>query len=346
MRTVCAPIRDEEIDAAIASLDSADKLHTSREELAQMYVKGLKFALAMGETMVEDYQGFMVKYGDESNVAAMLRGSAREQEREVILSTFGEGGVKSSLAAWKKASLTGDWTDQLVDVTSSLDPLMAMPDVLPPILKMSRVDLAEAQTLLLGLVIAASIRTLVPPLPSTKQTTLYQDNREALEIEASFMERLWAVIGADPFSKIETTQQSDLDNMAVEVVRLWKQRNPSITDVKKEQELSDMVKRMVNDETHPVRVLLKKRATDALKERLRGPIISSNSVTPQSVAAGRPLRSIARLKPGKVFAGDQTEADLSIPGFADPVLKLHLKDILHIFRVVQKWVEYTWSDIL
>ncbi|PVG02457.1 hypothetical protein CPB86DRAFT_725557 [Serendipita vermifera] len=346
MRTVCAPVRDEEIDAAIALLDSADKLHTSMEELAKMYVNGLKFALAMGETMVEDYQGFMVKYGDESNVAAMLRGSAREQEREVILSAFGENDVKSSWENWKKNSSAGVWTDRLVDIASSLDPLMATPSILPPILKMSRVDLAEAQTLLLGLVIAASIRTLVPPLSSTRQAALYQGNREALEIEAKFIERLWAVIGADPFTKTETTQQSDLDNMAVEVVRLWKQRNPATMDLQKEQELSDMVKRMVNDETHPVRVLLKKRVTDSLKERLAGPIIPLNSGTPHSVATGRVLRPLARLKPGKEFAGDQAEVDLSIPGFGDSVLKLHLRDILHIFRVVQKWVEYTWNDIL
>jgi T-complex protein 11 len=347
MRTVCAPIRDHAIDEAIGSLDSLDKLHASTEELAKAYIFGMKFALDMSSTLVEDYQDAMSKFGDDSRIAGMFRGSAREHERDTFLSAFGEDELKRSWEEWRQSTSTSPshWTDKLVDVVSTLDPVMYSQQILPPILRMNRLDIAESQSLLLGLLVAASLRTLVPPLPTGRQALLYRDDRAALQVEAQFMERLWAIIGADPYTT-DPTQQASIENMASEVVRLYKQRNPGLLTVAvKEKELNDMVERLVNDETNPVRVLLKKRVTDALKERLSHPIVPLEHDVPTTVTTGRSMKPVKRIKPGKVFAAEQMEADLVIPGISDPTLKSQLRQILHTLRIVQGWVEYVWNDI-
>lgn len=347
MRTVCAPIRDQAIDEVIESMDSLDKLHASTEELARAYIYGIKFALDMSNTLVGDYQDAMAKFGDNSRIAAMFRGSAREHERETFLAAFGKDELKRSWEEWQQSTSTppSHWTDKLVDVVSTLDPVMNSQQILPPILRMNRLDIAESQSLLLGLLVAASLRTLVPPLPAGRQALLYRDDKAALQVEVQFMERLWAIIGADPYTT-DPTQQASIENMASEVVRLYKQRNPGLLTVAaKEKELNDMVARMVDDEAHPVRVLLKKRVTDALKERLSHPIVPLEHDVPTTVTAGRSMKPVMRLKPGKVFAAEQMEADLVIPGFSDPVLKFQLRQILHTLRLVQGWVEYAWNDI-
>jgi T-complex protein 11 len=347
MRTVCAPVRDHAIDETIRSIDSLDELHASTEELAKAYTFGIKFALDMSNTLIEDYQGAMSKFGDNSRIAAMFRGSAREHERDTFLAAFGEEKLKRSWKEWQQSSSTSPshWTNKLVDVVSTLDPVMSSQEILPPILRMNRLDIAESQSLLLGLLVAASLRTLVPPLPAGRQALLYRDDKVALQVEAQFMERLWAIIGADPYTA-DPTQQASIENMASEVIHLYKQRNPGIpTIAAKEKELNDMVARMIDDEAHPVRVLLKKRVTNALKERLSHPIVPLEHDIPTTVTAGRSMKPVVRLKPGKVFAAEQMEADLVIPGFSDPVLKSQLRQILHMLRIVQGWVEYVWNDI-
>ncbi|KIM31340.1 hypothetical protein M408DRAFT_64489 [Serendipita vermifera MAFF 305830] len=342
MRTICAPIRDQVIEDAMKSIDVLDKLHAPREELATTYIDGMKFALGMGQTLVDDYQGVMSKFGDDSNVAALFRGSAREHERDSLLSSFGEEELKRSWREWHQSK---PWTNKLVDIIGTLDPVMHSQDTLPPIVRINRLDVAEAQSLMLGLLIAASLRTLVPPLPAGRQTLLYRDDKEAIQAEAQFMERLWLIIGADPYYT-DTTQQASVDNMASEVLCLYKQRHPDLPNMAaKEKEISDMVARMVDDEAHPVRVLLKKRLLDAFKERLSHPIVPLDHDLPSKVAAGRSVKPVARLKPGKVFIADQPEADLLIPGFTDPVLKTRLMQTLHLMRVIQGWVEYAWNDI-
>lgn len=342
MRTICAPIRDEAIENAMKSIDSVDRLHTPQEGLATAYISGMQFALDMGQTLVDDYQGVMSKFGNDSNVAALFRGSAREHERDSFISSLGEDELKSSWKAWYHSS---PWTHKLVDVVGTLDPVMYSQEILPPIIRMNRLDIAEAQSLMLGLTIAASLRTLVPPLPAGRQTMLYHDDKEAIQVETQFMERLWIIIGADPYYT-DATQQATTENMAGEVLRLYKQRNPGLSNTAaKEKEISDMVARMVDDEAHPVRVLLKKRLTEAFKERLSHPIVPLEHQVPNMVTAGRSTKSVARLKPGKVFVADKTEADLAIPGFTDPALKAQVMHTLHLMRIVQGWVEYTWNDI-
>ncbi|KAG8814160.1 hypothetical protein FRC17_001268 [Serendipita sp. 399] len=310
----------------------------------------MKFALQMGETVTEDYQSFMLKYGDESNIAAMLRASAKEHEREAIIGLFGQGELHNSWRQWKGPGPdSGIWTDKLIDVVGSLEPLMTSPNLLPPPLLMSRVDLAEAQTLFLGLTIAASIRSIVPQLSSGRLAVLYKDDQDALKSEATFMERLWTLIGADPFASDHATTESDVDGIAEEVVRLWRIRNPgSAGDMtSKETELREMVRRIINQETHPVRELLKKRLLDGLKQRLAQPIIPRERPGgPTHVAAGRALKPIARLKSSKAFPSEQPEADLIVTGISDLALRMHLQHILHILRVVQSWMEYTWNDVL
>jgi hypothetical protein len=128
---------------------------------------------------------------------------------------------------------------------------------------------------------------------------------------------------------------------------LWKQRNPEAPDTSvKENELRGMVKRMVNDETHPVRVLHRKRVSDALKERLSQPITSTDESLPARVVTGRALKPTARLKQAGALATDRNEKPLMINGFGDPVLMNHLMHILHTLRVVQEWTVFVWEEFL
>jgi hypothetical protein len=349
MRTLCAPVRDHDIDTALAAIDAVDRLHTPRTEIAQAYISGMKFALDMSQIMVDDQHAIMAKYGDESNVKAMLRGTAREQEREVIIAAFGMGRLRKEWKEWADANMgSHGWTNKILDLISNLEPLMVMPQIAPPILQIHRMELAEAQSLLLGVVIAGSIRTLVPLLPPGRQTLLYHGNQDALNVEAQFMERIWELMGADPFNSAEAFKELDLDNLAVEVSRLWKQRNPNVVDTSsKEKELAGMVKKMISEEDHPVRVLLKKRVVEALKERLAQPMITSDHHNaPSTVAAGRAITQRIKLKSGKPFVWEEQEVDMTVLGFTDPELKKHLRQIVHILRLVEGWVEYVWEDVV
>lgn len=161
------------------------------------------------------------------------------------------------------------------------------------------------------------------------------------------MQRLWTLLGADPFNNTEAFKEGDLDNLAVEVSRVWKQRNPSVADPStKEKELAEIIKKMVADEDHPVRVLLKKRVIDAIKERLAQPMLIEEHRAPTSVAAGRAVAPRIKLKSGKPFIWEAPEVDMTVLGFTDPELKKHLRHIVHILRLVEGWVEYVWDDIV
>lgn len=347
LRTMCGSRRERSIDQVVKSIDDADKLHMSQKELADAYIVGVKFALNMSQTMVDDRHAAMARYGDETNIKAVLRGTAKENERDALIAAFGKDGLRQSWEEWTE-SLSGPhaWTARLVDIVGALDSVMWHPEPLPPLLQMYRLDLAEAQSFFLGVIIAASIRSLVPALPTGRLTMLHHGDQDALDTETHFTERLWTIIGADPFNKVEETKESDLDNMAAEVVRVWKLRNPNATDIAaKEKEMSEMVKKMVNDENHPVRVLLKKRVVDALKERLTQPMATKQSSIPSKVASGG-IKQGPRFKTGKPFVWDQPETDLVVLGFTDSVIKKYLMQVLHILRIVEGWVEYVWDDII
>jgi hypothetical protein len=120
-----------------------------------------------------------------------------------------------------------------------------------------------------------------------------------------------------------------------------------VDTLSKEKELAEIVRKMVNEEDHPVRVLLKKRVVEALKERLAQPMITADHHNaPSTVAAGRGINQRIKLKSGKPFVWEEQELDMTVLGFTDPELKKHLRQIVHILRLVEGWVEYVWEDIV
>ena len=362
MRTLCAPVRDETIDATLQKLDAEIQVSSTREELARAYVGGIKSALEIGETMQQDFHDFMAKYGDERRVRSMFQQSGKEAEREAIGWVFGSTKI---LEQWRKWAGVPEaeasprwWLERLLPVLSQLESVTTQledhPGYIPPVLALCRLDLMEMQNAFQGLVLCASLRTLVPALPASRRTQLQARDPEAAKAEEVFSQRLWTLLGVDPFTTSVDTSTEDPLSIAEEVVQLWKIRNPPSGDsseagsfATKEKSIREMAIRMVNEPGHPVRKLLTRRLLKAVEERLQTPLLPPESIpTPTRLESGRATQSGFRLKPSRVPV-DLEELLLVVQGFDDSFLRDRATAMVkHLRRNVIDWVEFVWSDVV
>jgi hypothetical protein len=361
MRALCAPIRDEIIDVTLQRLDTDISAASTREELARAYVNGIKSALEIGEIMQQDFHDFMAKYGDESRVRSMFQQSGKEAEREATSCVFGPNKIVEEWKKWAGVPDPGGsprwWLERLLPVLSQLEPISTQledhPGYIPPVLALCRLDLIEMQSAFQGLVICASLRTLVPALPTSRRTQLQVRDPEAAKAEQVFSQRLWTLLGVDPFTTSEDTSTEDPLSIAEEVVQLWKLRNPTEDSseaelsVAKEKSIREMAIRMTNEPEHSVRKLLTRRLLKAVEERLQTPLSPpESSSTPTKLESGRATQSGFRLKPSRVLV-DLEEPPLAVLGFDDPFLRDQTTAMVkHLRRNVIDWVEFVWSDIV
>lgn len=362
MRALCAPIRDETIDNTLQKLDTEISAASTREELARAYVDGIKSALEIGEVMQQDFHDFMAKYGDEGRVRLMFQQSGKEAEREAIGWVFGPTKTLEQWRKWAGVPEAGArprwWLERLIPVLSQLEPITTQLEehlgYIPPVLALCRLDLMEMQNAFQGLVICASLRTLVPALPPSRRTQLQSRDPIAAKAEEHFSQRLWTLLGVDPFTSSTDTSTEDPLSIAEEVVQLWKLRNPPSGDsseagsfATKEKSIREMAIRMVNEPEHPVRKLLTRRLLKAVEETLQTPLLpSESSATPMRLESGRPTQSGFRLKPSRAPV-DLAELPLTVQGFDDPFLRDQATAMVkHLRANVIDWVEFVWSDIV
>jgi len=362
MRALCAPIRDEIIDVTLQRLDTDISAASTREELARAYVNGIKSALEIGEIMQQDFHDFMAKYGDERRVRSMFRQSGKEAEREAIHHVFGPTKTLEQWRIWAGVPDTGAsprwWLERLLPVLSQIESVTTQledhPGYIPPVLALCRLDLMEMQNAFQGLVVCASLRTLVPALPASRRNQLQARDSEAAKVEEVFSQRLWTLLGVDPFTTTVDTSTEDPLSIAEEVVQLWGFRNPPSEDsseaqlfATKEKSIREMAIRMINEPEHPVRKLLTRRLLRAVEERLHTPLSPpESSSTPTKLESGRATHSGFRLKPSRVPV-DPEEPPLPVQGFDDPFLRDRTTAMVkHLRRNVIDWVEFVWSDIV
>lgn len=362
MRALCAPVRDEITDATLQKLDTEIAVASTREELARAYVDGIRSALEIGEIMQQDFHDFMAKYGDERRVQSMFQQSGKEAEREVIGSIFGPTEILKQWGKWARAPEAGAsprwWLERLLPVLSQLELVTTQlddhPGYIPPVLAFCRLDLMETQSAFQGLVLCASLRTLVPALPASRRTQLQVRDPEAAKAEEVFSQRLWTLLGVDPFTTSMDTSTEDPLSIAEEVVQLWKLRNPRPEDGSeagsfaiKEKSIREMAIRMINEPEHPVRKLLTRRLLKAVEERLQTPLLPpESSTTPAKLESGRATQSGFRLKPSRVPV-DLEEPPLAVQGFDDPFLRGQATaTVKNLRRNVIDWVEFVWPDVV
>lgn len=363
MRALCAPIRDEAIDATLQRLDTEITVASTREELARAYVDGIKSALEIGEIMQQDFHDFMAKYGDERRVRLMFQQSGKEAEREAIGWVFGPTKTLEHWRKWAGVPEAGArprwWLERLIPILSQPESVTTQleehPGYIPPVLALCRLDLMEMQNAFQGLVLCASLRTLVPALPASRRTQLQARDPKAAKAEESFSQRLWTLLGVDPLTSSTDTSTEDPLSIAEEVVQLWKLRNPPSGDnveagesfATKEKSIREMAIRMINEPEHPVRKLLTRRLLKAVEERLQTPLLpSESSTTPVKLESGRATQSGFRLKPSRTPV-DLEELPLAVQGFDDPFLRDRtIAMVKHLRGNVIDWVEFVWSDIV
>lgn len=362
MRALCAPVRDEIIDATLQKLDTEIEVASTREELARTYIDGIKSALELGEIMQQDFHDFMAKYGDESRVRSMFQQSGKEAEREAIGCVFGPTKILEQWRRWARVPEAGAsprwWLERLLPVLSQPESVTTQlddhPSYIPPILAFCRLDLMEMQNAFQGLVLCASLRTLIPALPASRRTQLQVRDPEAAKAEEVFSQRLWILLGVDPFTTSVDTSTEDPQSIAEEVVQLWKLRNPTSGDgseaesfAMKQKSIREMAIRMINEPEHPVRKLLTRRLLKAVEERLQTPLLApESSTTPTKLESGRTTQSAFRLKPSRAQV-DLEEQPLIVQGFDDPFLKDRATAMVkHLRKNVIDWVEFVWSDVV
>jgi len=362
MRALCAPIRDETIDATLHKLDTEISVASTREELARAYVDGIRSALDIGEMMQQDFHDFMAKYGDERRVRSMFQQSGKEAEREAIGRVFGPTKTLEQWRKWAGVPDTGArprwWLERLIPLLSQLESVTTQheehPGYIPPVLALCRLDLMEMQNAFQGVVICASLRTLVPALPASRRAQLQARDPTAAKAEEVFSQRLWTLLGVDPFTTSMDTSTEDPLSIAEEVVQLWKLRNPPCGDsleagasTTKEKSIREMAIRMINEPEHPVRKLLTRRLLKAVEERLQTPLSpSESSPIPTRLESGRSSQSGFRLKPSRTPV-DLEELPLAVQGFDDPFLRDRSTAMVkHLRGNVIDWVEFVWSDVV
>jgi hypothetical protein len=362
MRALCAPVRDETIDATLQKLDTEIEVASTREGLARAYVDSIKSALEIGEIMQQDFHDFMAKYGDESRIRSMFQQSGKEAEREAIGCVFGPSKILEQWRKWVVLPEAGAsprwWLERLLPVLSQLESVTTQledhPGYIPPVLALCRLDLMEMQNAFQGLVICASLRTLVPTLPASRRAQLQARDPEAASVEEVFSQRLWTLLGVDPFTTSVDTGTEDPLSIAEEVVQLWKLRNLPSEDgteaelfATNERSIREMAIRMINEPEHPVRKLLTRRLLKAVEERLQTPVLASESSSiPRKLESGRATQSSFRLKPNPIPTNLE-EPPLAVQGFDDTFLRDRtIAMVRHLRRNVIDWVEFVWSDVV
>jgi hypothetical protein len=193
-----------------------------------------------------------------------------------------------------------------------------VPNTLPPPFFFSTPELFYVQNFLQAIVIAASLRTLLPASLSPPEDLMY---------------RIWTLLLAS-VNEADPEEDTRLDNLADELIRA-----SLLTDAEATKQLRAAVARTVRT-SDPVFLLLQRRLLTALAERLaHAPASIDRKDAPAEMRTGRWER------PHNTTGKEPNLEVLEVKGFKDPVLTGAIQEVLVKIRRILMWIDGIWADL-
>ena len=341
LRKRCAPARDAEIDALLASLAYPP---THLPELAQLVIETIRSLLTLAETMKDDLSQFVLGSMGEAQLSATIADQARLQQRALVLDLWRESVVQEDIATWLAdlsqpytivvTPTSRKWVLRLVQALGATDPVNCplpakpltpedsapppVPNILPPPFFFTTPELFYIQNFLQAIVIAAALRALLPASVSPPEDLMY---------------RIWTLL-LTSVNEENGSEDARLINLADELVRA-----SSLVD-DEEAKLRAAVARTVRA-SDPVFLLLQRRLLSTLAERLaREPTAPVHrKEVPTEMRTGRSTLNVT--------SEERTDAEvLDVKGFGDSVLAGAIQEGLKKLRTAVRWIESIWADTL
>ncbi|OAX39578.1 hypothetical protein K503DRAFT_739133 [Rhizopogon vinicolor AM-OR11-026] len=384
LRERCAPVRDQELDNLLHTLDNPPLRSSRPIALATLVADTVKSILRISEVMKDDLSQFVLGSMTEQQLRSVVSKQAKTRERHIILDIWKPEWIESSWQTWLESyspsfqvsgvatELRFKWIVRLVQAlgsstpvsckfptktmsTTSPEPRVAeSPDSsppsidnpLPPVFFFSVPALLEIQNYLQALVISASLRSLTRPAPKGTKAS------DAM----SFVERIWILLKGEIIEE-PGSGDTKLVHLADEVVRA-RQLDGSILSTEEETRLRAAVERTLNP-SDPVFVLLQKRVLKALVDALAHQRSESRQngthAIPQRMQtglhgerAGKKPRLV--LDPEDLDTTDRAETrQLTIEkllGFEDECLRKVVEEVFVKVDACVIWLEDVWQDVL
>jgi len=367
LKTLCAPVRDELLDSALALLSDEGK---SREERVAYSFKQI---FHISDLMRQDMTNILLNSVSDEDLHWELVRQARSREIRAILELWSLESVRSSWDSWchdPSGLRDGDvrWIRKLVDALGSDSPVhcvspeseesnssTSQSDTIPPPFLFACPSLHRIQNHLQAVTIAATLRTLVPHLGRNIQSP-----DSIVRSDSSFTERVLSLL------MIEVNEEEDsgtikLTNLADEVVRehhrlaeastLENNRANSSMD---DASLRAAVNKLVRP-ADPVYALLRRRLLESLVSQVSSALRRAQQNAPGVMQTGREAK---RLKPDPALALDlrRDKKDVSlgqlkvdafhVKGYEEEVLSKNILDVTNSICKVVEWVRNGWSDLI
>ncbi|KAI0276387.1 hypothetical protein BGY98DRAFT_986138 [Russula aff. rugulosa BPL654] len=341
LRERCAPARDPSIDALSASLTDPP---TNSPDLAKVVVEAIRSILKLAEMMKDDLSQFVLGTMGEAQLARSVADDARTRERALVLDLWKQSAIREDVAVWL-ADLSPSyalivvppprkWVLRVVQALGVTEPVACplptkpldpennlpppVPNMLPPPFFFSTPELFYIQNFLQAIIIAASLRTLVPASVSPPE---------------NFMFRIWTLLLAS-INEEDIEQDTRLINLADELIRA-----STVTDIEAMKQLRAAVARTVRT-SDPVFLLLQRRLLSAFAERLaRSPPPINSNDAPAEMRTGRQER------PPNVTGQQSRTEVLEVKGFGDPVLTDAIQEVLGKLQGAVLWIGSIWADL-
>ncbi|KAK7687145.1 hypothetical protein QCA50_009648 [Cerrena zonata] len=383
LRERCAPSRDAVIDTLLARLN--DPIPSN---LPQLIVETVRDTLKFAEQMKKDLSQFVLGTMGEKQLHKWIVANTTVRERELIHSLWGEDKIRALWKEWmaklnsstittsRTPSYHQKWRVRLMQALgtpvgvscklptqtgeiqpsgeirsvddSSAPSQSAPPNSLPPPLFFVTPSLLMIQNYLQGLVIAASLRSLVR-LPASTEST---------DPSSSFTRRVWILLKAE-IENQPGTSDTKLIHLADEIVQARRSVGGTVEE-EEEKRLRAAVDRTLRD-SDPVFMLLTKRLVNAMAERLLEP--PEPKVAPS--AAGIHMqtgRGDAHRKNGTagnmwlnpVQMGNgihdarekRVEKPLIVKGFEEAALVDGVTEVMGKLRVLVEWTDDVWGEVI
>lgn len=383
LRERCAPSRDTTIDYLIAKIN--DPVPSN---LPQLIVETIRDTLKLAEQMKKDLSQFVLGTMGEKQLHKWIVAHATVREREFVYSLWGEERTRTLWKEWmatldsstistsRTPSSHQKWRVRLMQAlgspvgvscklptqtgevqpsgeirlveNSSTSPTSEPLNNIPPPLFFTTPTLLMIQNYLQGLVIVASLRSLVR-LPAATQPA---------DPMSSFTQRVWTILKAEIESQ-PGTSDTKLIHLADEIVHARRSAGGAV-DEEEEKRLRAAVDRTLRD-SDPVFMLLTKRLVNAMAERLLEPselkAISSGADVHLQTGRGKVQGSSAskeNLRLSNVRANDgpqsarekRVEKSLVVKGFDEAALVEGVTEVMGKLRVLVEWTDDVWSDVI
>ncbi|KAF9778270.1 hypothetical protein BJ322DRAFT_1014944 [Thelephora terrestris] len=388
LRQRCAPVRDATIDEILHQLDHRSP-SASTGELAELLVNGIRSVFALSTDMRNDYSNAVLAKASERELVDMVAMMAEAQERKLVLQLWeSEEAMQKRWSRWMEGFQPADpalqvqqkqlWILKLVEslgkphaVTSQLFGLSRLhevtngsdhidpdasakrdpepPNMLPPQFLLSGPTLIRLQNCVQALVIAASLRSLVPA-PHTAPNSLPSHSRTAdFESPANwtFTQRIWTLLESEIMENDFGPSETKIINLADEVVMTHiSALPPGVTTLDRhlEQRLRSTVDRILRTDD-PVFILFQKRLLAALSVALLNNPVVEEQLSP-AMHSGRPKHQGGVSSPSPPLQCVQKEIPIVAKGFEDPVLSKQCSIAASTLMRTVEWVERVWGDTI